>query len=326
MRKRAVKRGLPPRAPGRARALSGLAALLFAIASLGCGGGAFYARSTPCLSGPTPHVGRPVPDEDFALMRREYARAGRGNTVVGAHILEGLPRIFPDVSDLAPEPACSVELVNRMTAELLPAPVGFSRRTIARIRSIGSVMDTNDVMEAKAHALMRLVDLGEGRLPAYRLLPDETGLPPPKALLKYLALAELSRSNVYANVPDARRFLERRMRAPRDDREALLLVYPARQEMEDSLWGHPASPSSQAPGALLHVFIEDAGRRLDRGPDRLSLEVVLSRLWPIGEYAERFGLEKPARALVDRILRVRGRVPLTRGIEGGAPDLAVAAV
>jgi len=49
-------------------------------------------------------------------------------------------------------------------------------------------------------------------------------------------------------------------------------------------------------------------------------------LWPIGEYAERFGLEKPARALVDRILRVRGRVPLSRGIEGGAPDLAVAAV
>ncbi len=86
------------------------------------------------------------------------------------------------------------------------------------------------------------------------------------------------------------------------------------------------TPSNRSAPALLRSWIEDAARRVGRAGGRASLEIVLGHLWAIGQYAERFGLAAQAHALVARIVGADGALPLTRGIEGGAWDLAVAAV
>lgn len=285
------------------------------------------AASRRCLSGPAPVVGRPVPDEIYALMRREYARAERADTVVAAHVLEKLPRLFPDVSDLIDEPRCSTEWVERMAAIFDQRELGFSRSMLAQIRSVGAIGDTTDVMEAKAAFLIRLADLDEAHIPAYRFLPDEVGPAPPKSTLQHLALAELAGSNLYLNVAAARAFLVRRSARPRDDREALLLSYTGREVIEQPLWGPAAKPSAAWTDAdhLLRGWIDDASRRLAGPAGAAALEIVIGRLPILATYAGRFGAEAAARALVAAVLDARGEVPLTRGISGGARDLALAA-
>src|SRR5262245_44163652 len=62
----------------------------------GCGHGLFIQKVS-CLTGPVPHVGRQVPDEMFALMRRERDRAERAPPLVRARLLESIPSLFPDV-------------------------------------------------------------------------------------------------------------------------------------------------------------------------------------------------------------------------------------
>jgi hypothetical protein len=259
----------------------------------------------------------------YALMRRELARADAEDTIVSAHIMERIPLLFPDVSDLIAEPRCGPDLLQRMEGS--DDVTMFSRRALSRVRSASALADTTDVMDRKARYLMRIIDLDDAAIRPYAPLPGELGPYPSKSELRFAALAALAGSNVMLNVPSARAFLESRLRAPRDDREAWILQYSARSEIESSLWGHPTFPKDDRAPALVRAWVEDLERRVSRPSDALALEIAIDRLDVIGNYAGRFGALRRANAVVGAIVAARGDVPLARGIPGGAHDLDAAA-
>lgn len=277
-----------------------------------------------------------MPDETFALMRRELERAEAAPPLVHARILERIPTLFPDVSDLSPEPRCGPDLADRLDDALSSEqPTEFSRLALARIRAIGHVGDTTDVMRDKGSVLARFSALPDDAISEYRFTPGELGPAPPKTLFRRTALGGLASGGLFLNIPETRATLLGRLRSPREDAELLLLESIARLYFDDSLWGHPTRPSDASAPNLLRTFVADVRRRLDTPParleaptlgERVSLEIALGRLADLGTYGARFGVSAEARPLVDRIVEARGALPATRGIDGGARDLAVAAV
>lgn len=173
-------------------------------------------RGVSCLTGPVPHVGREVPDEMFALMRRERTRAAQATPLVRARILEAIPALFPDVSDLWPEPPCHDELeregIDLLESETgaLPAgkPLVFNREFVARVRAVHD-----------APPLLRVALRDEATIGEYRLGPDEPGPPPARSFLRYRALANIPSFWIADNRADGRKLLLDRLRVGTDATE-----------------------------------------------------------------------------------------------------------
>ncbi|MRG95416.1 hypothetical protein [Polyangium spumosum] len=269
-----------------------------------------WRSAPPCLRGAVPEVGRPVPDEMFALMRREADRAARAPTLVGARILERIPSLFPDVSDLLLAPPCDAELERAGAAMFDDEPLVFSRELVARIRTVHD-----------AEALMTLVRRDESTITHYELSPGESGPRPPRSLVRYLALASIPTYWVVDNVAEGRRLLLERLRTSKDAREQLLLHGAASAVYAQMLWGHPERARGAEGPALLRGVLAGMKQRLDGPPDPATLELVLLQVADAGVFGVRFGLEREARALVGGILAAKGELPLTRGVPGAARDL-----
>ncbi|WP_437963731.1 hypothetical protein WMF04_28875 [Sorangium sp. So ce260] len=291
------------------RRLAALAAL--AVSLCACANST-TASAPRCLAGATPRVGRPAPDEMFALMRRERERADRASSpLVRARILEALPGLFPDVSDLVDEPRCREELADESAAALRGDPLVFSRLLVARLRTVRD-----------PGVLMPLVTRSEQSITAYQLAPGEPGPAPPRSLVRHLALASVPAPWIMNNHPEGRRLVLDRLRESDDAREQLLLHGAAAALFEEALRDDPARARGDAGPSLLRAWLPDLARRLEGPPDRVSLELAIRRLADVGTYGARFGVAPEARALVDRVLAARGELPLTRGIAGAARDLA----
>lgn len=290
----------------RAAALGGVGLLLG-----GCAGGAFSLQHTPCLTGPVPHVGRPVPDEMFALLRRERERTAHASPLVRARILESIPALFPDVSDLVAEPLCHDELEQEGLDAMERRPLVFDRELVARVRTVHD-----------APPLLQLALRDDTTLTDYRPGPDEPGPPPPKSFLHLRALANIPAFWIANNRADGRRLLLDRVRSSTDATELLLLHGAAEAIFEQALWGHPARAEGAEGPALLGVVLADVARRLQGPPDRAALELVILGLGDIGFLGVRFGLESGARGVLRTVLDAKGDLPITRGIPGAARDLA----
>jgi hypothetical protein len=284
-------------------------------------------RSMTCLMGPAPRVGRPVPDEMFGLMRYEVDRVedARRPELVRAAILETIPSLFPDVSDLVVEPTCAPELRTRLHDVLARRPLPFSRLALAQLRTLWELGDTTDVMDAKGRSLIGLAQLDDAEVDRYRMAPGESGSAPRPALVRFWARAGLIGSNLYANVAGVRRFLGDRLWHATDDREQLLLVGLGQQMFDDFRRQRATRRSDGDAPRLLRAWIDDAGHRLDQPADRVAFEIVRTRLALIGGFAVVFDATEPARALLQRIVDARGQLPVARSVEGGAVDLAMAA-
>ncbi|WP_437751791.1 hypothetical protein [Sorangium sp. So ce1389] len=291
------------------RRLAALAALALSLCACA---GSTTAGAPRCLTGAAPRVGRPAPDEMLALMRRERERAARApSPLVRARILESLPGLFPDASDIGGELRCREELAAENAAALRADPLVFSRLLVARLRTMHA-----------PRLLLPLAMRGEERATAYQLSPDEPGPAPPRSLVRHLALASIPASWLVNDQAAGRRLALDRLREGADARELLLLHGAAAALLREAPSGDPARAQGDAGPSLLRAWLPDLARRLDGPADRVALELVLRRLADVGTYAARFGVGPEARALVERVLAARGELPLTQGLAGAARDLA----
>ncbi|AUX44652.1 uncharacterized protein SOCE26_061180 [Sorangium cellulosum] len=290
------------------RRLAALAALALTLCA--CAGSALPSAPR-CFTGPVPRVGRPVRDEMFALTRRERERAERAPPLVRARILEALPALFPSVGDLASAPRCDAELQDENAAALRAEPLGFSRLLVARLRTVHDL-----------RLLLPLVTRSEESITPYQSGPDEPGPPPPRSLVRHLALAGIPAAWAVNNDPEARRLVLDRLRASGDARELILVHGGAAALFREALRGDPARAQGGEGPSLLRAWLPDLARRLAGPADRASLELVLLRLADLGTYAARLGAGPEARALVDDLLARRGELPIAQGIPGAARDLA----
>lgn len=306
-------------------------ALGLSLLCLSCSGrvrhSGYVLSDPPCLRGAVPYVRRAVPDEMFALMRRELARAERPSSgvIVGACTLEVVPDLFPDVSDRSDAPTCAPDLAEHMSDQIFDqSPIAYSRMLIARVRSIGFVGDTTDVMDRKAALLLRIYRLKDSELTDYQLATEESGPPPSKAYLRSMALALLARSNLFLNSRAVRDHLIERVTHAADD-EQILLLHVNSAYADEALWGHPTQPTDNGAPTLLQSWVPDLRRRLNGTAGRVSLEIALARLQAIGAYGGRFGANAQAREVIADVLARHGALPITQGIEGAARDLDVIA-
>ncbi|MDC0740575.1 hypothetical protein [Polyangium mundeleinium] len=294
-----------------------LAVLATCTALLGC------CRPPPCLSGACPQVGFATPDEMFRLVRRELERSEAATPLVGAHILEKLPWLFPDVSNLRDEPRCRLDLVDAASAATFDeTPVVFSRWLIGRIRAVGDLQSTRDVMDAKTVYLRRLAELDEARLSAYQFSPGESGPAPPKSYVRYAALSMLVGDGIPLHEAEA---LFRRLQTSTDDRMAWILHDKVMSYLGTAICRTPWHAIDDQAKGLFRSWLPDMQRRLQGPPDPLSLEIVLQRMLPLGVFSTKLGLTDDARKLLESVIAARGEFSLTRGIPGAARDLAVTA-
>ncbi|MFO0591053.1 MAG: hypothetical protein U0441_26145 [Polyangiaceae bacterium] len=277
----------------------------------GCGSQTSIPMWMPCLSGPVPHVGRPAPDDMFALLRRERERAASAPPLVRARILEAIPDLFPDTSDTWPDPPCHDELEKEGIDALRMKPLVFDRELVARVRAVHDAPPLVTIALAK-----------DGDLAEYRLGADEPGPAPSRAFLRYRALANIPSFWIADNRVGGRALLLDRLRVSTDPMEQLLIHGAAEAIFDQALWGHPAKAVGTDGPELLGGFIADVGKRLQGSPDPATLEIALVRLSDAGFFAVRFGHESAARGLVKTILDAKGDVPLTHGVPGAARDLA----
>lgn len=243
------------------------------------------------------------------LTRRELERAERSSPLVHARILEALPPLSPDLSDRISAPDCREELAHESEAALRKRPLVYSRLLVMRVR-----------LTPDAETLLGLAARGDNDFTDYRLAPGEPGPPPPRSLIRYLALGNIPVQAVMFNVPEGKRLLTERVRASTDDREQLLLSSAARLLLSESLQSKPERDHARL--SLLHTGLPDLRRRLMGPPDRVSLELVLRRLADVGTLGTRLDVGNEARALVSEILAAKGEFPATRGVAGAARDLA----
>jgi hypothetical protein len=267
----------------------------------GCASSSVGVISRPCLRGPVPHVGRPVPDEVFALMRRELDRAELSPPLVRARMLERLPLLFPDVSDILGEPSCVEELRARVRIDPTTRPLVYSRDLLVRMR-----------LGQDRSVLRMLARLDDSGLTDYQLSSGESGAPPPKALVRLIALSDLARS-----WPPDELVIDRLLHAT-DPRERLVVQPMASAWFDSKAAGNPAA------AAVLRAILRDVPGRLRSMPDRVALELVVGALTDLGYYARRLGLVDEARAVVMMIVDARGEFSLTHGIAGAARDLHAA--
>ncbi|MDI1442700.1 hypothetical protein [Polyangium sp. 6x1] len=294
-----------------------LAVLATCTALLGC------CRPPPCLSGACPEVGNPTPDEMFRLVRRELERSESATPLVGAHILEQLPWLFPDVSNLPDAPRCRTDLVDAASAATFDeTPITFSRLLLGRIRAVGNVQSSTDVMYAKADYLRRLAEIDDASLSDYQFSPGETGPAPPKWIVRYAALAMLLRFGALMRDEEP---LFRRLQTSTDDRAAWLAHDSVMSDLGMSISRTPWHRIDDVVKALFFSWLPDMKRRLKGPPDPLSLEIVLQRMLPLGVFSTKLGVTDEARKILESVIAARGEFPLTRGIPGAARDLTVIA-
>ncbi|MBN1772295.1 MAG: hypothetical protein JXB32_13585 [Deltaproteobacteria bacterium] len=298
-----------------ARVVRGAVAAVVLPALAACCAGAW--SGVPCLTGDDPRA---------ADARRQWTLAREASGADQICALEQVPSFFHDYSDQLDAPTCAPEFVERMEEAIFAdEPIEFSRLLLARIRAVGAVGDTTDVMPQKAALLLRLVELPDEALSDYRPLSGEPGPPPEKDLVRRVALFELAGSNLYLNVPEARAWLAARVAAPRDDGEALAVRSAADHLLSDTLWGHPEQAIDNGAFAVLRGWIDDVPRRCAGAWAPESFELLLVELEALGHYAGRFGMSEAARAALEAVLEPRARVPLVEGRPAARHDLYVAA-
>lgn len=262
--------------------------LVIVMLATGCAAGA-RARTETCLRGPVPRIGRQSADENYAYLRRELARAGDRTSVAAARIIEELPRQVIDASDLGTEPECGDDMVAEARAEIFSGgKVTYSRRMIARLRSVGRTWDVVGTMDDKARLLIDIAELRDDQLTDYQLDRDEPGPRPPKSLVRYMAIGYLARSSLGGNVAIARDWLNKRGASTTDPRELLLLRY--------QLGGH--------------VRDERIAAALAAQPSPVTLELALELLH-----------RASPGPVVDRVIALHGAMPVAAGIPGAAVDL-----
>lgn len=251
--------------------------------------------------------------EAYALAEREYGRAASAaSPVVAAHVFEAIPHLFIDVSDTN-LPTFTPEFVRLISS--WPTSNGrfvFSRELLGRVRALSRVVDTTDVMRAKAAALLELAVVDDRRLTDYAASPDEPPPAPPKSAVRRTALAALARSNLFSNDDAARAFLVQRLAAPRDDVDALL-VAPAAHAYLSPIRAAAVQSEAAARTRLLRAWIDDVRRRVGAPGDAISAELAIGRTFLIGAHAPDHGLGSDASRLVDDVLKKKGAVPLAAG-------------
>ena len=176
-------------------------------------------------------------------------------------------------------------------------------------------------LEQKASFLLDLAGIAESRLTEYRLLPGERGSPPPKALIRQLALGELSASNLFYNDERVRGYLTTRVQTSRDPRELLLLHAAAAQDFREGYLGQkPGDPKPRLLGSWLDELPHQVAR--SAGPE--ELELVLLRLRLIGLYGEPFSSGDRAKKLLHELLEQSQTLAITSAHAGVGRDLTVA--
>jgi hypothetical protein len=289
------------------RVTGGMLALIGAVAC---------APPRHCLWGTvsSPYAGR----EEIQLIQREYARAEDAPGPMRARILEALPDLFPDLSDRADAPLCSVEIVERLAKDLDQRPLAYDDATLHELSALGRVEDTTDVMRRKAGILLRLAQIPDHAVRAYQPSPGEIGSAPSAAFLRHRALAALAGSNLFSNDARVRRFLADQVLRAGDARDDLLLVPSGREVCRDF--------SKELGPALVGKWLGDAAVRLKSPADPVAFELLLARVTDLGSCATRSRLGGSVRPLLQGIVAAAGQVPAARGIDGGARDLSVRAL
>lgn len=257
-------------------------------------------RDPACLAGPPARVGLPDADEAIALSQREWERANQASPFVRAWMIETLPSLAPDLSDRLPAPRCDDDLRRSSAAALGARPLPFSRLLVAQLRTAHG-----------AASMLDLIDLPEHAITSYAVAPEETGPGPSRALVRRLALLHAPDA---MNHDASRRRLEGVLARTRDPFDLLLLHGVAAEQLGSPL------PVGRA---VADAWLRDIRERLAGMPDRIGLELVLTRLFTLGLHVSRLGI--PAEEMVTflgPILAAKGDVPLTRGIAHGAHDLA----
>ena len=288
-----------------------LAAALLSVASSACG------PNRNCLRWPRSPIAS-------ALVWREHARASASPAPLRARILEALPSLFEDRSGRSDQPTCEPELVDELADDLERRPLRYDYATFHELKALGNIVDTRRVMPAKARILLDLATIDDSEVARYQFAESEIGVEPAPRRLRYLALAVLIRSNLYANDADVREFFAERILAPHDDREQLLLVGAARAIFFGGTLGGTTDPGMRP--RIAAAWIHDIERRLAGPPSTLSLGLVLSEWVELASHSDRLGVAGPLRALARRVIDAHGAFPLTRATDGAARDLVVLAI
>ncbi|MDI3286789.1 hypothetical protein [Polyangium sp. 15x6] len=112
-----------------------------------------------------------------------------------------------------------------------------------------------------------------------------------------------------------------RLKTSRDDNELVLLDHASEWVVSREFL-----PSEKEEGqALVRSWLPDLHARLSGPATPISLEIVLQRIALIGGFDEHPSLGRPIRDLLQDVLRANGEMPITRGIDGAAQDLATIA-
>ena len=285
-----------------------LASTLLLLLAMGCSGPQRLLRDPGCLEGPPPHVGMAYGDEQIALMQREWERAKHASPYVRARTLEKLRHLSPDLSDRFPAPRCDDDLVRRNAQAIAARPLPFTRLLVAQLRTTYGV---NEVLD--------LIDLPETSITPYALASEEAGPPPSRRLVHYLAPLHAPDPMNYA---ESNRRLREHVGRTSDPLDLLILHGIATGIMDERPVGKGERMRPEA-RAVVSSWLEDIPRRIHGAPDPVGLELCLRRIFDLGRLAVRIGLETgELHALLDPIIAQRGEVPLTRGIDQGAHDLA----
>ncbi|MEO8703149.1 MAG: hypothetical protein ABI867_24095 [Kofleriaceae bacterium] len=273
------------------------ALIIVLLLATGCGTvRGFRSRAPACLSGSVPRVGRADADESYALLRREWTR-GQAGDVVAATSLERAPALVPDASDLVREPACSTDLVDAIEGTIDRKPVAYSRMLVARIRAVGRVRDTTEVMQQKAAFLIAVASLTDAELTEYQLVTGEPGPPPPKAYVRRLALGLLAHSGMVANVAAVRPFLVEQLRTTTDEQVRVLVMLDG--------------------ASRKFVDVAELARRIHAPGDAMANAIALRQLAL---------LDDRGMALLDEIIAARGRLPISAGSAAATRDLLRTAI
>jgi hypothetical protein len=284
---------------------------------------ACQAGRPPCLSGHVPSVpDHPPENELFELARLEYERSRDAPAELTGRLLERFPSLLPDVGIGKAEPNCACEFVEEMSQATFGSDkVEFNALLVSRIRAVGNIADTSDVMPQKASFLLELAGITESRLTDYRLLPGERGSPPPKALIRQLALGELSASNLFYNDKRVQSFLRARLQTSRDPRELLLLHAAAAQDFHEGYLGQKASDPKPR---LLASWLDELPVQVARAAGPEELELVLLRLRLIGLYGEPFSAGDRARKLLHELLEQTRTLAICSAHAGIGRDFTIA--
>jgi len=265
----------------------------------------------PCLTGPVPRGRLAYADETYRLMRRELDRANRATPAMRAHLLGLLPTLFPHDGREYPAPQCEIEYIESASAEILDQkPVVYSRLLLARVNAIDT-FGLPSVVEPHVSFLRKLLELPASELTEYRLMPGEMGPPPPKSHLRYSVLSKLvSSRGTWPLVLDL-------LKTSRDDHE-LVLLYNA----SEVVLSRPNPSQNDEGQALVRAWLPELRARLSGPATPISLEIALQRIALLVFFGRHPSLGRPIRDLLQDVLRANGEMPITRGIDGAAQDLA----